>query len=184
MSKRKKRPGFLSQYAKHAGIALSSAAEQLRRVGVNYLEEFDFDHADKLRLAMRHADRAPFAKPIYCAAAETAGQESGNLDPNEAALLNVNPTFAEAQTRERVFKAKLAELEFDERIGKLVFRDVVEAEAFRIGRLVRDAVLNVPSRLAGILAAEMDQRRVHDLLEKELRQALEALAIDGNGGEP
>ena len=89
-----------------------------------------------------------------------------------------NPAIAKSQAKKEEFRAKLVELEYEERVGTLVRKEDVEKESFRIGRLVRDAVLNVPSRLAGILAAESDQRKVHDLLETELRQALEALAVD------
>jgi hypothetical protein len=175
---RKRRPGFVTQYALHAGISKQAAAEQLRRVGINYLESFDFADADRLRAAMRHADRAPFAKPIY-------------MDPAAPMLMDdadspaiKDPAFAEIQKRREHFRAELARLDFEERIQTLTPTDKVKAEAFRVGRLVRDAVLNVPSRLAGILAAETDQRKVHDLLEQELRQALEVLAITDNTDDP
>lgn len=173
---RKKRPGYLTQYAVHAGISKQAAAEQLKRVGVNYLEPFEFGAADKLRLAMRHADREPFAKPIYVQPGESptdppAGEE---CEPDSA----TDPAFAKMQARREYFRAEVARLDYEERIGTLVEKAMVEEEAFRLGRLVRDAVLNVPARLAGILAAENDQRRVHDLLEKELRQVIEVLAIE------
>ena len=179
MHSQKRRPGFLTKYAAHAGISVRAAAEQLKRVGIDYLQSFDFSEADKLRLAMRHADRAPFAKPIYVQPGESPREFD---EPDEAAFSERNPIFAESQAEKEKFRAKLAELYYLERIAELVKKADVEAEAFRIGRQVRDAILNVPSRLAGILAAESDQRKVHDLLEQELRQALEALAIDDTGG--
>ena len=168
----------MTRYATHAGISPQAAAEQLRRVGIDYMQPFDFAEADKLRLAMRHADRMPFAKPIYVRPGESPRESD---EPDEAALSERNPVFAESQAEKEKFRAKLAELDYLERIAELVKKVETEAEAFRIGRQVRDAVLNVPSRLAGILAAESDQRKVHDLLEQELRQALEVLAIDEGG---
>jgi hypothetical protein len=168
---RKRRPGFLTQYAIHAGISKPAAAEQLARVGIDYMQPFEFSTADKLREAMRHADRAPFAKPIYVDPGAPAGDDEDSPTVKD-------PAFAEIQRRREHFRAEIARLDFEERIQKLTETDKVETEAFRVGRLVRDAVLNVPSRLAGILAAESDQRKVHDLLEAELRRALEALAID------
>lgn len=176
---RKRRPGFLTAYAKHAGISKQAAGEQLRRVGIDYLQTFDFGDADCRREAMRHADRAPFAKPIYVDPDPSADPDD---DENPDPPTGKTAAFAEVQTRKEYYRAELARLQFEEAIGKLVEKELVEAEAFRVGRLVRDAVLNVPSRLAGILAAETDQRRVHDLLEQELRQALEALAIGDEGG--
>lgn len=176
----KKRPGYLTAYANHAGITKTAAAEQLKRVGVDYMQEFDFAEADRLRAAARHADRAKFAKPIYVQSGENPlGEENDGEDLGSLK----DPAIAKSQAKKEEFRAKLVELEYEERVGTLVRKEDVEKESFRVGRLVRDAVLNVPSRLAGILAAESDQRKVHDLLEKELRQALEALALDDEGGD-
>lgn len=176
---RKKRPGYLTAYANHAGITKTAAAEQLKRVGVDYFKPFDFQEADRLRKAARHADRAKFAKPIYVQSGDDQlGDDAGDDDHEYLE----DPALAQSQRKKEEFRAKLVELEYEERVGTLVRKDDVEKEQFRIGRLVRDAVLNVPARLAGILAAETDQRKVHDLLEKELRQALEALALDDEEG--
>lgn len=168
----KKRPGYLTAYAKHAGISKPAAAEQLRRVGIDYMQPFDHEEADRRRQAARSADREPFSKPIY-----------GGPDPPPAGEIGddgtpKNPVFAKIQARKEFYKAELARLEFEQVSGKLVEKEKVEAEAFRLARLVRDSVLNVPARIAGIIAAETDQRKVHDLLEKELRQALEPLEAD------
>lgn len=172
---RKKRPGYLTAYANHAGITKTAAAKQLSRVGIDYFKEFEFADADRLRQAARHADRAKFAKPIYVKPGnDPLGDEAAGDDLD----LSDDPALAQSQRKKEEFRAKLVELEYEERVGTLVRKEEVEKEMFRIGRLVRDAVMNVPSRLAGILAAESDQRKVHDQLETELRQALEALAVD------
>lgn len=42
-----RRPGHLTAYAKHAGISKPAAAEQLRRVGINYMEPLKFSEADR-----------------------------------------------------------------------------------------------------------------------------------------
>ena len=44
----------------------------------------------------------------------------------------------------------------------------------------RDRMLNIPDRLAAMLAAETDEARCYEILENEIREALTALA-DGNG---
>lgn len=176
---RKKRPGYLTAYANHARIKKTAAAKQLQRVGIDYMQAFEFAEADRLRAAARHADREKFAKPIYVEpGADPLDDRTSGVSAAE------NPAFAQSQARKELFRAKLVELEYEERIGSLVLKSASEAEAFRLGRLVRDAILNVPSRLAGILAAEMDQRTVHDLLDRELRQALEVLAELEAGDTP
>jgi phage terminase Nu1 subunit (DNA packaging protein) len=80
--------------------------------------------------------------------------------------------------RSRLVKAQadVAELNFRERRGELVERQAVADAEFRMGRQVRDQVLNIPSRVSGVCAAESDQSKIHVLLTRELNQALEALA--------
>lgn len=180
----KRRPGYLTAYAKHAGISKPAAAEQLKRVGIDYMQPFDFEVADLKRSAARSADRAEFSKPIYLDP-DKSGESGGDGAPAASEMgANgelKNPVYAAIQARKEFYKAELARLEFEQVSGKLVEKEKVEAEAFRIAQLVRDGILNVPARLSGILAAETDQRKVHDQLEKELRQALEALALDDDG---
>jgi hypothetical protein len=58
----------------------------------------------------------------------------------------------------------------------LVLRAAADKETFEIIRRARDKFLNIPARLAGILAAESDQARVFEVLTRELHQALEDLS--------
>lgn len=162
-----KRPGYLKQYATHAGISRQAAADQLERVGINYLQPFEFAEADKRREAARHADRAAFATPIYNSAADDE-----SVDPET----KKDPKFIESQARREMFKAKLTELEYLERVGKIIPAEDVDREWFELARLVRDTMLNIPARIADQLAHETDQRKVQDLLEQEIYQALEAIA--------
>lgn len=165
-----KRPGYLTQYAKHAGITKTAAAEQLKRVGIDYMAEFDFAEADRRRQAARSADRMPFAKPIYT---ESLPASTPNRDEQDPPMV-----YSEHQAKREFYRAELTRLEFEERIGRLIPADTVAQEWFRLTRIVKDAVMNVPSRLAGVLASVNDERKIHDILETELRQTLEVLATD------
>jgi hypothetical protein len=60
--------------------------------------------------------------------------------------------------------------------GLLVDGDKVQRDEFECARVVREAVLAIPDRLASELAAERDAARVHQRLEQELRLALNNLA--------
>ena len=84
--------------------------------------------------------------------------------------------LAESKAMREHFKAKLTELEFLERSGELVCaRDVINAN-FEKARLIRDQLLNIPSRVSQILAAEKDHKKVNEILTNEIRQCLESLA--------
>lgn len=87
-------------------------------------------------------------------------------------------TYAEARAQHERFKARLAQLELEEREGKLLDATQVRAEAFRTARIVRDAMLNMPDRIAAELAAEQNAFKVHQKLTKEIRRALEGLKLD------
>jgi phage terminase Nu1 subunit (DNA packaging protein) len=85
-------------------------------------------------------------------------------------------TLVQAQleaTRERTIGLRLANRL---KRGRLVPAETARREAFDCARAVRDAVLNVPDRVAAELAAETDPDRVHARLDDELRKALEAAA--------
>ena len=88
---------------------------------------------------------------------------------------NGDQTISAAQLRKETALAGLRELELARKTGALVEKSKVEAQAFRTGRKVRNSLLGLPDRLAGVLASESDQRKTHALLTKEIHQTLEAL---------
>jgi hypothetical protein len=81
-----------------------------------------------------------------------------------------------ARTKSEVEKGKLLELKAKVEAGKFVDVDEVNAAAFNKARVVRDALLNIAARLAPLVTAESDERACFDLLDREIRQALEELA--------
>ncbi len=86
-------------------------------------------------------------------------------------------TFAEARTKEKKLKIKLLELDVAVKEGKLIQAEDVENAAFSAAREIRDKMLNIPDRVAAIIAAEPDESRVRDILtehiEVELTSVLE-----------
>ncbi|WP_252177205.1 hypothetical protein [Endozoicomonas sp. 4G] len=103
--------------------------------------------------------------------------------PVSADSLPVAPTdsrqavdFVTARTMREAFRAKMAKMEYEEKAGKLTEASKVREDAYRAGRMLRDALLGIPDRLADVLAAEEDSMAVRQLLENEIEQALEKLA--------
>lgn len=85
-------------------------------------------------------------------------------------------SFAQARTVEMVFRAKLRKLEYEVRQAKLIEAEVVRKSMADAGRTVRDGILGLPDRLATVLAAESDAKKIHVTLKTELSRELEALA--------
>jgi len=77
-----------------------------------------------------------------------------------------------------LYAAKTAKLEYDKAINSVLDKAQVEKDAFRIARIVRDTLMRLPDRLAGVLASETDQNKIHAMLTTELRQALETLTAE------
>jgi phage terminase Nu1 subunit (DNA packaging protein) len=85
-----------------------------------------------------------------------------------------------AQKRRTIALAIREEVRNKKLMGELVSKADLEAQWFKVGRQVRDALSNVPARIAGLVAAEKKQERCFQIIEKEIRQALESLQPKGS----
>jgi hypothetical protein len=96
--------------------------------------------------------------------------------------------YLEHRARTEEFKAKQAELEYLKDLGRLVSAAEVREAQFRRDRTLRDKLLNVPDRIATIVAAERDPARVHQQMTDEIKRILNELSIDAAaevaGGAP
>lgn len=89
---------------------------------------------------------------------------------------SASAALALSKARREHYNAELARLAFEQKTGRLVEAEEVQRQAFATGRIVRESMLNLPDRLAAMLAGETDPRRIHALLTDEITKALEALA--------
>lgn len=87
-------------------------------------------------------------------------------------IINSGPNFAQSRAIKEAYNARLAKLSYEEKSGALVRTDSVKVAWFNTLRVLRDRTLNLPDRLAPILAAETDPKTVRDMLEDELRTIL------------
>ena len=67
--------------------------------------------------------------------------------------------------------------------GELVPVDRVQKDWFEATRRVRDGMLNLPSRLSGVFAAESNQEKIFESFTKELHEVLTELSR-GQFGQP
>ena len=156
------RRGTRSEYAAHAKVSpayVTKLGKQEKLVLVNDggRELVDFDATD--------------ARVRGTADLRRAGN-GANAGGASAAAGSVGDLFRKAQTQERAYMARLLELRYKRESGDLVaMSDVRAAYARRISTL-RDALLQIPARLAPVVAAESDEAVVHDLLQDELHAVL------------
>jgi hypothetical protein len=113
--------------------------------------------------AAGHVPPTPLPSPVMAVEDVTVAARTAGL------------SYTDARALSQRYKAALLKLEIDERTGKLVDAEQIKAVAFGKARTLRDSLLNIPDRLAPILAAEGDQVRVSEILAEEIRAALEEL---------
>ncbi|MGH6900192.1 MAG: hypothetical protein ACREJ5_27190, partial [Geminicoccaceae bacterium] len=87
-------------------------------------------------------------------------------------------TFMQARTANEVLKAQERRLRLQQMKGELVDRAKTVAQVFKLARDERDAWVNWPARVAAMIAAELevDQHRLHTVLERHVRDHLAELA--------
>lgn len=87
----------------------------------------------------------------------------------------VSSTYAQSRAARETYAARIAKLEFEERSGKLIEAEAVKNESFKLARIVRDAMLNIPDRVAAEFAGETNQFKIHARLSEEIRKAIASL---------
>ena len=87
-------------------------------------------------------------------------------------------TFMQARTANEVLKAQERRVRLQRMKGELVDRVKAVAQVFRLARDEPDAWVNWPARVAAMMAAELevDQHRLHTVLERHVRDHLAELA--------
>ncbi len=105
-----------------------------------------------------------------------SGQSSATIENHfTKPIKSAAPAFSESRAIKEAYLARLAKLEYEERVGQLVSAEDVKEEAFKLARIVRDALLNIPERLSAELAAETDSHRIHQRLKAALIDVLQEL---------
>ena len=157
----------LRQYAKKRGGALSSVQKAIASGRIKTEADGRID-AEKADVEWEKNTRT------YVPAVTRKGQEE-----DEGGSFGAGQ-YTKARAVREHYQARLAKLDYEERIVKLVPKDEVQVAAFNKFRQFRDRLLNVADRVAPMLAAERDPVRCFDILSREIRQALNDFADANN----
>jgi hypothetical protein len=158
-----------TEYAKHRGVS-KPYITKLAKNGVLVLRGGKVD--------VRASDTVLDDKPVDEVDPPPAQASPAGPAPRPAAesLGQAGASFGQARTIEMVFRAKLRRLEFETKQGRLIEAEAVRKTIAEAVRSLRDGILGLPDRLATVLAAESDSKKVHVTLKTELSRELEALA--------
>lgn len=157
----------IAEYAAHRGVS-DSYIRRMRRSGKLVTDQggkrVDVAQSDALlddiTDPVRGGDRSPGAAPRA-----------------ELPLLSGGPSVQEAVRRERLARARLAELELGEATKELTRARDVERAVFTLVRQALNSMLNMPGRLRSQLAAESDPRAVEALLDADIRRIAEEMQL-------
>jgi hypothetical protein len=131
--------------------------------------------------ANREWDQNTFAGKTMTAPPVTADKTRGSQ--TLAAAGDTVTLYQKAKAKEQVFKAQMAELEFNLRSGKLIEATTAGEYASSVSKIIRDQVSAWPDRLTPMLAASTDETVIHRILAKEgdalLRKVSKAVADAG-----
>ena len=161
-----------SQLARDLGVSRQSINELVKR-GVIVADAGGLIDARLARLAL--ADRlhpgAKTAKAMAEPPPAAPAPPPAAAEPSAEAVTS----YHVAKTLREIAEARLAELKLAEQRGELVRAVDVQSALSNKAAALREGFLQLPARLAPIMAAESDQARCHDILQAELRQVLEQL---------
>lgn len=195
-----------AEYAKHRGCSAVAVHKAIKAERITTFDDgsidpeiADIQWAKNSRARVRTTPTPAAATPAIAAApmpGDLVDQASGtapapDADPAPAGATSLasDPSYQDARARQAQADARTAELKLAELEGQLVRVDQVHA-AFA-GKLapVREALLQIPARIAPLLASQSDSGRIQTMLEAEIHQVLAPLSMasaavstEGTGG--
>ena len=81
-------------------------------------------------------------------------------------------TYTEARTVEKNLKIELLKLDVALKKGKMILAEDVEQAAYSAARMMRDRMLNIPDRVASVIAAETDEVKVREYITDQIESEL------------
>lgn len=106
---------------------------------------------------------------------ENEGKIENRIQADPGQTIGGAPSINQSNAVLAAYKARIAKIEYEEKLGKLVNASDVKAEAFKIGRVVRDSMLNIPDRVSAEFAGITNAYEINMRLTEEINKALEAL---------
>jgi hypothetical protein len=152
--------GGVRAYARHRSVDPMAVEKAIKsgRITRDADGEIDFEKADR--------DWEQNTRP-----AMSPDEDNGGL-----------AQYSRSRAIREYYQASLAKIEYEQKVGKLLPKDEVQAAAFNTYRQFREQLLNIPDRVAAIISAEtgLDTKKVHEILTAEVRHALNEFADPPN----
>ncbi|MGE3624379.1 MAG: hypothetical protein AB7H77_10990 [Bdellovibrionales bacterium] len=161
----------ITAYARHRGVSHVAVLKAIKAGRIEKEPDGTIDPEKADAAWTRNTNQAQQRK-----AAKPSEQQRNHTDAEAHVgppIVNSGPSFAQSRAIKEAYNARLAKLAYEEKSGALVRADSIKVSWFNVLRVLRDRTLNLPDRLAPMLAAETDPKTVRDMLDEELRKILD-----------
>ena len=165
-------PSWINKLVKSGKIPLDAKGKIDVAVGMKAYEasqqpgyENNREHAKKQRAA---------SKSKKSGGQDVELPDDAPLTGGNATVEKVNQAFNKARLAEKTFMAKLRELEFKEKQGLLIPKEVVEADAANTAEELRGLLFAIGPRIAPLCEGKQ-ARQIEAIIEEAINDALQAL---------
>lgn len=175
----------LRAYARMRGCSLTAVQKAIASKRITTLQDGTIDPE---RANQEWAKNTFAGQTIGRRPTAPAPSRGGSAQPPvipQAGEVSSDPVAAYLRARavNETFKAKVSQLEYEERTGKLILAVRASEYAATFSAIVKDGLMAMPDRLAPMLAAVDDEKAIHRMLAAEvsalLRKVSKAVADAG-----
>jgi len=149
-------------WAKRHGFSAQYVQKLLKRGSIHLVEgKIEAEEADAMLASMAEPSKVRPSSSDYSAR-------------------ELSVRLMEARLKNETEKGVLLEIQAKIAKGELLHKEDVRNALFTQGRTLRDKLLNIPDRVASLLASLDDASKIHTILTQEIRTVLEGLATAGS----
>ena len=167
-------------YARMRGCAKSAVEKAIKTKRITPLPD---GTSDPERADQEWAKNTFAGHTLNLAQAAPAPRSSSALPPEPGPSGDPVAAYLRARAVNETFKAKVSQMEYEERAGKLIPAARASDYAASFSAIVKDGLMAMPDRLSPMLAAVADEKAIHRMLVAEvsalLRKVSKAVADAG-----
>jgi hypothetical protein len=182
-----KGPISINAYAKSRGISQPAVTKAIKtgRLSKSIVRDAKGDPkiADPALADQEWAANTDQSKPLNRITGAPKHRKQGdqslpmaNETPASGEGGNKGPSYAQSRAIRETYMARLAKLEFDEKVGKLIEIEKARVAIFNTCRAARDMMLGLPDRVAPLVTGLDNTHEIHRILTDEMRRAAAELA--------
>lgn len=162
----------INAYAEHRNVHMKTVQKAIAKGKISYeyksgRKMIDWKKADK-EWEQNHVKE--------WAGADVYGTNSDGEFPKDGPPKEVHPNIRVQESYIKAYRARLAKLELDQKLGNVIDRSQVYNEVQQTMRVVREALLQIPMRVAPDVTSMVDPTDIENKLYEEIERVLNELS--------